>query len=377
MNTQRIHASVLALAFTVTISFCQTQPTPPAPSAVTAAASDESEKPKPVVIPDKKITPEGRVGLIRGLNAELGFARKPFPFGKSGLKLNAKNGAVTPNDQELESIMAGFGPAVKVGDRARITDIKFKDKSIVLDINGGPEKKKKWYEHIQVSGMGGSVSPGQPTDNTNLRGSAVELVFDKFIPDLTTEQVKQLLNPVLNFHAKSATEAYLERIPPIAKQAIKDHRVLVGMDREMVLNAKGKPPQKIREKDGDNEYEEWIYGIPPQDVEFVRFGGDEVTQVKTMKVDGTKLVRTEREVTLKKDEPQVAQQQQPPQPGATDTSQAPAQTSTGTDQGPKGKPTLKRPGEDVDQPGAADPRKPRDRVPVGSPGDTPNTMPPN
>lgn len=374
MKTQRILALSFALAFGTSLSFTQAPPAAAAsPAGTNVSAPEEAPKKIPVTIPDRKITGEGRISLIRGLNAELGFARKPFPFGKLGLKLNAKTGTITPNDQELEGVIAGYGPAVKPGDRARITNLKFKDKSIVFDINGGPVKKKKWYERIQLSGMGGTVSPGQPTDETNLRGSYVELTFDKFVPDLSSDQVKQLLDPVLNFHAKSAAEAYLERIPPIAKQAIKDHRVLVGMDREMVLNAKGKPPQKIREKEGDTDYEEWIYGVPPQDVEFVRFVDDEVTQVKTMKVDGARVVRTGREVQLKKDEPQVAQQQQPPQPGPNDTAQPQAQSSSSSDQGPKGKPTLKRPGEQVDQPDPSDPRKPQDRVPAGGP---PDTIPP-
>src|SRR3954452_949234 len=165
--------------------------------------------------------------------------------------------------------MAGYGLSLKPGDRARITDIKFKDKSIIFEINGGPAKKKKWYEHIQVSGMGGTVQPGQPTDDTNIRGSFVELAFDKFVPDLKPDELKRLLDPVMNFHAKSATEAYLDTIPAPAKKAITDHRALVGMNREMVTYAKGRPPQKHREKDGDTEYEEWIYGTPPQQVEFI------------------------------------------------------------------------------------------------------------
>jgi len=48
----------------------------------------------------------------------------------------------------------------------------------------------------------------------------------------------------------------------------------------------------------DVEYEEWIYGEPPQDVDFVRFVGDEVVRVETMKVDGQKVVRVEKEVDL-------------------------------------------------------------------------------
>jgi len=47
---------------------------------------------------------------------------------------------------------------------------------------------------------------------------------------------------------------------------------------------KGKPPKKVRERDGEIEYEEWIYGEPPADVDFVRIVGEEVVRVETMKV---------------------------------------------------------------------------------------------
>ena len=57
-------------------------------------------------------------------------------------------------------------------------------------------------------------------------------------------------------------------------------------------------PKKDRERDGETEYEEWIYGTPPQDVDFVRFVGDEVVRVETMTVAGQKVVRTEKEVDL-------------------------------------------------------------------------------
>ncbi len=333
--------------------------------AAAATAATETPKKEPVVIPDRKLTGESRIMLIRGLNAELGYARKPFPMGKTGIKLNAKDGKITPDDQQLEAMMAGFGPAIKPGDRARITDVKIKDKSIVFDLNGGPQKKKKWYEHIQVSGGGGTIQPGQPTDETNVRGSYVELTFDKFVPDLKPEEIKRLLDPVLNFSSKSATEAYLETIPPKAKEAIKDHRVLVGMNREMVVNAKGRPPQKTRERDGDIEYEEWIYGTPPQEVEFVRFNGDEVIRVETMKVDGTKQVRTDREITIQQEQPQVAQtqDQQPGQPPAAGAPQQTSQTSD-ADKGPSKPPTLRRPGEEAPDPGISGPkRQPQPGIP--------------
>src|SRR4051812_44316247 len=377
MKTQRsVFLYPAALGFALAIlgipSFAQVKPAPPTQNPNgTLAQSAAPEKKEPVVIPDRKLTTEGRMTLIRGMNAELSFTRKPFPMGKVGLKLNAKDGQITPDDQHLDAMMAGYGPSLKVGDRARITDIKIKDKSIVFDINGGPQKKKKWYEHITVSGMGGSVTPGQPTDETNVRGSSLELTFDKFVPDLAPEQIKQLLDPVLNFHAKSATEAYLETIPPKAKEAIRDHKVLVGMNREMVTYAKGRPPQKHREKDGDNEYEEWIYGAPPADVEFVRFMGDEVIRVETMTVAGTKQIRTDREITIQKEQPEVAQQQQPGQ-AAPDASgqQQTAQTSD-ADKGPSKPPSLKRPGEETPDSTVGSPKqRPQPNVPP-DPADVP------
>jgi ribosomal protein L21 len=103
---------------------------------------------------------------------------------------------------------------------------------------------------------------------------------------------------VLDFNARNKEQAYLDTVPPKVKEAIQAHHVLVGMNQEMVLHAKGKPPKKVRERDGETQYEEWIYGEPPADVDFVRMVGDEVVRVETMKVGGEKIVRTEKEVIL-------------------------------------------------------------------------------
>jgi hypothetical protein len=143
----------------------------------------------------------------------------------------------------------------------------------------------------------------------------------------------------------------------------------------MVTYAKGRPPQKHREKEGDSDYEEWIYGTPPQDVEFIRFVGDEVTRIEVMKVDGTKQVRTDREIVLPKEQPEVAQQAgQPSVPGqgqASSTGQ-PASTTTSSDDGPKGKPSLKRPGEETNT-DQSNPAPGPARVPP--PSSQPDTIP--
>jgi hypothetical protein len=97
------------------------------------------------------------------------------------------------------------------------------------------------------------------------------------------------------------------------------------MNREMVIYAKGRPGKKIREKDGETEYEDWIFGEPPQDVDFIRVIGDEVVRVETMKVGGEKIVRTEKEIDLGG-------------PGVATAAQKETQ--------PMKAPTLRRPGEE-------------------------------
>ena len=290
-------------------------------------ADDQKASPPP------QISKQTRMDLIRAFNAELVYIRSPFPMGKRGLVL--KNGKLSPAGEELQRMLSISGPAAKPGDQARISQIVIKDDRIRFEINGGPVKKQKWYQHISVGGNGGTTSIAPSDPNANPRGSYVDLVFDHYVPDLNPQQLRDLLRPVFDFNAKSAAEAYLETVPSQVKDAIKSHRVLVGMNREMVIYAKGRPPKKVREKDGETDYEEWIYGEPPQDVDFVRLVADEVVRVETINVSGEKIIRTEKEVNL--EQPTLAKEQE-------------------LQAHPISPPTLRRPGE---EPASAPPGKPR------------------
>ncbi len=299
-----------------------------------------------------EMTPQTRITLIRGLNAELVFIRRPFPLGQKGLTI--KDGKVSPSEEEVQRMIAGYGPAVKPGDRAHITGIKFKGNNvIVFEINGGPIRKRKWYEHIQISGGGGGMTPTDPTadDRANARGTFVALAFDKYVPDLTVEQVKDMLKPVFDFSAKSVEEAYIDTLPPKVKEAITKHQVLVGMNREMVTYALGRPPKKYRDRDGNTDYEEWIYGEPPANVQFVRFVGDEVVRLEIMKVDGEKVVRTEREVSP---QPTVAKQQNEPVELTNNPGKAPTLRRAG-EPAPAAEPLPKGGVDDPTQKGAPPP----------------------
>jgi hypothetical protein len=304
------------------------------------------------VLPSESMTKATRMNVIRTLNAELVYIRTPFPMGEKGLRL--RDGVISPSGPALQMMLATFGPSVKPGEQARISNVVIHDKSIVFEINGGPRKKTKWYQRITISGSGGAT-PVAPTDqDANARGSYVELQFEHRVPDITPAELKKLLRPVFDFDAKSAIESYLETVSPKVREAIQNHQVLVGMNREMVTYAKGRAEKKIRERDGEIEYEEWIYGEPPRDVEFVRLIGDEVVQMKVMKIDGERIVRTQREVDLTP-APQVATSDAENQPGVTDH-----------------RPTLRRPGEEDN--GSVDPSN--GQTTSGQPRVRPGSLPP-
>jgi hypothetical protein len=113
-------------------------------------------------------------------------------------------------------------------------------------------------------------------------GSTLYLEFGKAIPDLSPEELRQVLSPFLDFsRQRSASVLWIDTLPPDIRKAIQERTARVGMDREMVVAAIGKPGHKVRERDNEgNEIEDWIYGTPPDRTVFVRFTGDKVTSIK-------------------------------------------------------------------------------------------------
>jgi hypothetical protein len=332
MKPRRVTALLPILLFCVAVVNADDQKTPPA-----------------------HISKQTRMDLIRAFNAELVYIRSPFPMGKTGLTLR-QDGQVTPNGEELQRMLSMWGPAAKPGDQARISQILVKNDRIHFEINGGPVKKEKWYQHIQFGGGGGMTTVGPSDANANPRGSYVDLVFNGYVPELEPQQLKDLLRPVFDFNAKSAVEAYLDTLPPKLRDAIKSHQVLVGMNRDMVIASKGRPGKKVREKDGETEYEEWIYGDPPQDVDFVRLSGDEVVRLEIMKVNGEKIIRSDKEVDL--EQPTVAKGSEPPVR-------------------PPNAPSLRRPGEEADPTSPAAGRAPAPLPPPDPLGQDGPAPPPN
>ena len=181
------------------------------------------------------------------------------------------------------------------GDRVAISGVTFKADAIVLDLNGGPFAKHRFLSHIQLNDM--QVAQQGPTAT----GSRVTLIFEGGIPELTAAEVKALLDPVIDFRAKTSEEAYADTLSPKIREAVASHDVLVGMTKRMVLAAVGAPQSKTREHtvDGDENsprYEEWIYGATPQPVRFVRFMGDRVVRLTVAELGKPLQIRDKNEL---------------------------------------------------------------------------------
>jgi hypothetical protein len=352
---------VLFPAILVSAQSSNPVPSPDNPSA--PVSSTHSSSPAPQVaapaqpvpaprIPENapRMLKQTRFEIIRDFETQIVYARAFFPMGAKGIKL--KDGVTSPNGPELQQDLALYGPAVRPGDPAHISFVQIKDNHIHFDLNGGPVHRKKWYEHITIAGANAEVPLAPNQSPPNPHGTYLDVYFDKYVPEMSAAQLRDLLYPVLDFKARNKEEAYLDTVPPKAKEAIQAHHVLVGMNTEMVLHAKGKAPKKVRERDGEIEFEEWIYGEPPQDVDFVRIVNDEVVRVETMKVGGQKIVRTEKELILEKPDKDTEAKQE---------------------DRPANAPSLRRPGEaaeDVPKPaGGASP------VPIAQPPTPPSQAP--
>jgi len=229
-----------------------------------------------------------KLQLIRYVSGEFAKATRNLPAGKDGFLHYVGK----PLSQEqLERAVATHGAAVHIGDSAQITKLEFRDHSIVVDVNGGGRGKRRWRDHIQF-GMGGTIPTARTTTTDPNQsgppglqpgtGSTIFLEFSKAVPDLTPEELKQILSPFLDFaRQRSASVQWVDTLPPEMKKAIQERRPTVGMDREEVVAAIGKPEHKVRERDSEgNEIEDWIYGQPPSKTVFVRFLGDRVTSIK-------------------------------------------------------------------------------------------------
>jgi hypothetical protein len=228
----------------------------------------------------EKLSQEDRIELTRGLSAEYANAKVLLPRSKKPLEFDAKTG--TYDKQEWSAVAKESGPAARTGDTVQITKIDLADDRIVLQINGGYKGGRKWYQGVQVSGgMGGSQVPMNTNSDSNAPGgTSIVVLFHKSLEGMKAAEVKKLLAPVLDFDRHSVTEIYSETLPPEVQKAIKEKRAVVGMDKDQVRMAMGRPTMPPERETVDGlDTECWVYGKAPGKITFVTFANEKVIKV--------------------------------------------------------------------------------------------------
>jgi len=224
-----------------------------------------------------KLTVDERIELVRGLMAEYATVKVLLPRSKKALDFESTG---SYDKSAWAALARESGPAARSGDLVQVTKIDLEDDKIVLQINGGYKGGKKWYSGVQITGVGGGTTPVGNNDTNSPGGTSIAILFHKPLEAMKASDVKKMLAPVLDFEKHSVTEIYSETLPPETQQAIKEKRVLVGMNREQVMMAVGRPQHKSREVKDGLETEDWVYGTPPGKITFVTFNGDKVIKVK-------------------------------------------------------------------------------------------------
>ena len=290
MDIRQILVLVAALAFNADRADINRYRTPmlpdsPSPNSLPISARSTDLFAPPVFIsvvdqtPGKQepLQPQSRLEIVRYVSGEFAKVVAPIPAGRKGFRIPVGQKL---NDKELRNALRHEGAAVNPGETVQVTNIEFRAKEIVVQVNGGARRHFNLRDHIQVS-AGGAPAP-LPSGPQQKPGGTLILDYGQAVPDMSADDVMTALQAFLSFSkAQSAAVNWVDTLPAEFKDAIRDQKAVVGMDHEMVLAALGRPDHKVRERDPDGtETEDWIYGNPPARTTFVTFTGDKVIRVK-------------------------------------------------------------------------------------------------
>ncbi len=214
------------------VEFPAGQDLPVLPSLMPAVDTPSQAK---KVKKDQPLSPESRLALIRYVSGEFAHAVRPLPAGKAGLYVKAGQPI---NEELLHRAVATHGAAINPGDSVQLTRLEIRDKDILIDINGGGRGKRRLRDRIHID-LGGIPTATTTTTNPNQTpglqpgtGSTIDLDFGRPVPDMTPDELKQLLSGLLDFSKqRSAAVQWIDTLPPDIKKAIQEKRAIVGMDR--------------------------------------------------------------------------------------------------------------------------------------------------
>ena len=224
-----------------------------------------------------QISRDAKFEILRTVIAEQAAARIALPFGNDGVDIE-DSGQV--NKDKLSADIKKNGQSIETGKVVTVTEISFDDNKIQIELDGGGKNKKGFLDRIEV-GVGSQTTPVTRDDVRKAKGSKIVLRFAKKVPaDLTPDQLKQMLDPILDFNKHNFLKTGIDALPPEFQEAVKVKEARIGMDRSTVIMALGRPDKKVREKVEGIDTEDWIYFQRGLRAQFITFEKDVVMRIR-------------------------------------------------------------------------------------------------
>ena len=207
---------------------------------------------------DAPLQEESRMMILRSVDGEFARMLTPLPGGKKGFHFRAGE----PIDQNaLRKAIQSSGAALNTGDNVQITKLEFQGKEILVDLNGGGRKQGSWQDHVQMQDRPSDPAGAdhQPDDEDGRRRAGAFRQKDR-------GDVLPGFRPHAAGHDAGPSEAVSERGAGFLEAAVgsgamdrdaaaqdagshREKRAEVGMDRDEVLAAMGRPDRKVREQE--------------------------------------------------------------------------------------------------------------------------------
>src|SRR5437899_8892733 len=226
-----------------------------------------------------QLSRDARFEILRTVIADQAAARIAMPFGTDGVELS-ESGEI--NKEKLDKEMKKNGQSIEVGKVVTVTDLSFSVNKIEIERDGSGKNKKSLSGRIQIGiGSGTQTVPVGRDDKTKkAKGSKIVLRFTKKVPsDLKPEALKEMLAAVLDFNKRNFLRTGIDALPPEFQEAVKAKEARIGMDRNTVIMALGRPDKKVREKKDGVDVEDWIYFQRGLRAKFVTFENNVVVRI--------------------------------------------------------------------------------------------------
>ena len=227
-----------------------------------------------------QLSRDARYDLLRTILADQAAARIGLPFGADGVELS-DSGQI--NKDRLDRDIRKNGQSIEAGKVVTVTNLSFDDDKIEVELDGGGKNKKSIFDRIQVGvGMGNTTTPvGRDDKTAKAKGAKIVVNFAKKVPaNLTPDQLKEILNPLLDFNKRTFMKTGIDALPPEFQEAVRAKEARIGMDRNTVIMALGRPDNRIRETKDGVYNETWLFHLRGNRMLFVKFENDVVVEIK-------------------------------------------------------------------------------------------------